>query len=198
MDKILISLINTFIKGSGELLNNILVGLTEKIFYAEVAFTQSLGNPSLMEFDKVYQLFLDFAISLIILKFLKKGFDIYIGWQDGDKDADPLNLVTNFLKAIITALSFRFLYGVMVEIVVDFMDNSLLALLSLEESKTLADVVINLSGNQLFWSITGLVLVICYCILWIKFLVLGVEMLMLHIAFPLSCIGLIDSDKGVF
>lgn len=198
LDKIILNLINSFIEGSGEIINDMLTGLTDKIFYAEKAFTQSLGSVAVMNFDAVYNLFFDFAISLIILKFLKKGFDIYIGWSDGDKDADPSHLVINFARAIITALSFRFLYGVMVDIVVDFMDKSLLSLLTLEQNTSLIDTIINLSGNVLFWGIAGLILVICYCILWIKFMVLGVEMLMLRIGFPLACIGLIDSDKGVF
>jgi len=61
-----------------------LMGLTEKIFYSEIAFTQSLGSNTLMDFSRVYKLFFDFAISLIMLKFLKKGFDIYVGWYEGD------------------------------------------------------------------------------------------------------------------
>ena len=198
LDKIILKLINSFIEGSGELINDMITGLTDKIFYAEKAFTQSIGNQTVMNFDSVYNLFFNFAISLIILKFLKKGFDIYIGWSDGDKDTDPSHLVINFSRAIITALSFRFLYDVMVDIVVEFMDKSLLSLITLEQNTSLIETIKNLSGNVLFWGIAGLVLVICYCILWIKFMVLGVEMLMLRIGFPLACIGLIDSDKGVF
>lgn len=78
IDKILLKLINSFVEGAGVILNDMLVGLTTMIFYAEKSFTQAMGNSTLMNFDKVYQLFFDFAVSLIILKFLKKGFDIYI------------------------------------------------------------------------------------------------------------------------
>lgn len=196
LDTILIDLINSFIEGAGELLNDILVNLTEIVFYSERDFTSLTGNA--LDFGSIFDLFLNFAVSLIILKFLKKGFDIYIGWYDGDKDANPVNLAVNFARAIITALSFSFLYGVLVDIVKDFMENSLFALVSLGTSDNLAEVIMNLFGNVLFWAISGLVLVICYCILWIKFLVLGVEMLVLRMGFPLACIGLLDSDKGVF
>ena len=198
MDSILQSLIQSFMKGAGELPNDILIGLTEKVFYCEKAFTQSLGNSAIMDFDKVYQLFFDFAIALIILKFIYKGFNIYIGWTDGDKDSDPANYLMNFARAIITALGFKFLYGVLVDIVTEFMDSALLSLLSLEENQNLAELIINFAGNAIFGVIVGLVLVICYCILWLKFLILGIEMLMLRIAFPLACIGLLDSDKGMF
>ena len=198
MDKILLKLFRSFIEGSGSLLNDFLMTLSDKVFYAEKDFTQALGSTTLMNFDKVYQLFLDFAISLIILKFIKKGFDIYIGWYDGDKDSDPALLITNFIKAIITALSFRYLYGFLADIVKKFMEQSLFSLLSLEVPENVAEAITNLAGNAIFWMVAGLVLVICYCILWIKFMVLGVEMLMLRIGFPLACIGLLDSDKGVF
>lgn len=199
IDKILTNLINILIEGSGELINGMLENLLQKVFFAERYFTQSLsGISELMNLDAVYQLFLDFAISLIILKFLKKGFDIYIGWQDGDKDSDPTALVMNFIRAIVTAISFRYFYGILVEIVSDFSDKALSSLLSLETSSNIVTAILNVSNNVLFWVIAGLILIICYCILWIKFLVLGVEMLMLRIAFPLACIGLIDSDKGMF
>lgn len=104
----------------------------------------------------------------------------------------------NFVRTLITALSFGFLYDVLVDTVVEFMDSSLLSLLSLQESETLSDAIINLYGNSIFLAFVGIALVICYCILWLKFLVLGIEMLMLRIGFPLACIGLLDSDKGMF
>ena len=175
-----------------------LMGLTEKIFYSEVAFTQSLGSNTLMDFSRVYKLFFDFAISLIMLKFLKKGFDIYVGWYEGDKDSDPKNLAMNFIRAIITALSFNWIYGSMVEVVTDFMDNSLLVLLTLEENQSLIEAISNIISNSLFWGISALVVIICYCILWVKFHVLGIEMFILRLGFPIACTGLIDSDKGMF
>ena len=56
-----------------------------------------------------------FGISLIILKFLKKAFDIYVLWTDGDPDADPFLLLTNFVRAVGTALIFQWLYGLFVD-----------------------------------------------------------------------------------
>ena len=197
IETILLNLINSLIQGSGEIINNLLMGLTEKVFYCEQAFSQVLGSSSLMDFNKVYNLFFDFAVSLIILKFVKKGFDIYIGWYEGDKDSDPANLAINFIRAIATAISFRGLYGVLVKIVTDFMDNSLLALLTLDKSQSLLDAVLIHVSHSLFWGISALVIIICYCILWVKFHVLGIEMFILRLGFPIACTGLIDSDKGM-
>lgn len=192
----MLKLINSFIRGSGIILNELLVNLTEVVFYAEKSFTQSLGSP--LDFNRVYETFFDFAISLIILKFLKKGFDIYITWFDGDKDSDSMQLLMNFARAIIVALSFRFLYGIMVDISTDFLNRILLSLVSLQEGENLVEALLTMINNNIFMGILSLVLAICYCILWLKFLVLGVEMFVMRLAFPIACIGLLDSDRGVF
>ncbi len=59
------------------------------------------------------------GLSLIILKFLKKAFDIYVLWTDGDPDADPFLLLTNFIRAVGTALVFQWLYGIFVDVFED-------------------------------------------------------------------------------
>lgn len=56
------------------------------------------------------------GLSLIVLKFLKKAFDIYVLWTDGDPDADPFLLLTNFVRAVGTALVFQWVYGLFVDI----------------------------------------------------------------------------------
>ena len=198
LDKILLKLITKFIEGAGEVINGLLIGLTEKVFYAERGFTQSFGVGAVMNFDHVYRFILDFAISLLILKFLKKGFDIYVGWYEGDKDSDPAGLVVNFARAMVTLLSFRFLYDVLTGVVQEFLEGALFTLLSLEVPADLSDAILNLSNAGLFWAFAGLALVICYIILWLKFLVLGVEMFIIRLGFPIACVGLLDSDKGVF
>lgn len=102
------------------------------------------------------------------------------------------------VEQLITAMSFNWLYGILVNIVTDFMDNSLLVLLTLEENQSLLDAIINRINNSLFVSISALIVIICYCVLWVKFHVLGIEMFILRLGFPIACTGLIDSDKGMF
>lgn len=68
--------------------------------------------PIVFEVDKTLGQYLSTAsstiynigISLMILKFLKKGFEIYVMGTDGDPDMDPLQLVTNFIKAMVVAI----------------------------------------------------------------------------------------------
>lgn len=186
------------VESAGEFINEILIGLTEKVFFAEIAFTTSLGNSNLLDFSKIYKLVLSFAISIMILKFLKKIFDVYVGWYDGDRDAEPSMLVINFVRAMVVAMSFSFFYGIFVDIMIEFLDGVLTGLVSLGETGNLLEMILNIMSNSLFWSISALVLIICYVILWIKFFTLGIEMMVLRLGFPLACLGLLDSDKGVF
>ena len=72
------------------------------------------------------------GISLIVLKFLKKAFDIYVLWTDGDPDADPFLLLTNFVRAVGTALIFQWLYGIFVDICRDI-TNQIMTSIDVEE-----------------------------------------------------------------
>lgn len=192
------ALINTFLEGAGEIINGMLTSLSDKVFYVEKEFTKGLFNSNVLDFSFVNDLFFKFAVSLIVLKFLKKAFDIYIGWYDGDKDSSPTLLLTYFIRAIITAFSFRFLYDILIQTVSSFLDEALTALVQMELADNLLDYILTSFGSTLFDIICILVLVICFIILWFKFMILGIEMLMLRIAFPLACVGLLDSDKGMF
>ena len=52
--------------------------------------------------------------------------------------------------------------------------------------------------TSLFSSITGLVAIILFVVLYVQFLVRGVEILILRLGFPLACVGLLESNNGVF
>lgn len=49
-----------------------------------------------------------FAVVLIVLKFLKKGFDTWIAWTD-DPSSDPLQLTTNFGQGTCLCLDFPYI-----------------------------------------------------------------------------------------
>jgi hypothetical protein len=153
-----------------------------------------LGNGG---FQNTFNLIFTFGVSLIVLKFLKKGFDTYIAWQDGDADADPIGLLTNFFKAITVAIGFPTLYGWLADIVADLTDN-LLKALGLDMNQGFAAFYASVSSLTLFTGILSLVFFICFIFLYIQFLTRGLEILILRIGIPIACTGLIDSDKGVF
>lgn len=137
-----------------------------------------------------------FGISLIILKFLKKAFDIYVLWTDGDPDADPFLLLTNFVRAVGTALIFQWLYQIFVDICRDITDQ-IMSAISQGTSPTI-EWVNAITSMGIVPAIAGLIFLICYLILLFSFMARGIEMMVMKIGVPLSCVGLLDNDKGVF
>lgn len=136
------------------------------------------------------------GISLIILKFLKKAFDVYVLWTDGDPDADPFLLLANFVRAVGTALIFQWVYGLFVDICRDVTDT---ILGSVDASTYITPQwSVALGGLGLVPSIAGLIFLICWLILYFSFMARGIEMMLMQIGVPLACVGLLDNDKGVF
>lgn len=137
-----------------------------------------------------------FGISLIILKFLKKAFDIYVLWTDGDPDADPFLLLTNFVREVGTALIFQWLYQIFVDICRDITDQ-IMSAISQGTSPTI-EWVNAITSMGIVPAIAGLIFLICYLILLFSFMARGIEMMVMKIGVPLACVGLLDNDKGVF
>lgn len=194
MSKILILLITEFINGFIDFAgDNILNDIVPIALHAE-NYLKSIGINGLMT---LFRVFLDFGISLIILKFLKKGFDIYILWIDGDIDSNPVLLLTNFFKSLAIALSFPTIYTWLTEIIVDLIDKIFKAT-GLNEEGSLTALTESLTSFGLFISFIFLVFFILFLLLWIQFIKRGLELLILRIGLPVACTGLMDADKGVF
>lgn len=134
--------------------------------------------------------------SLIVLKFLKKAFDIYVLWTDGDPDADPFLLLTNFIRAIGTSLIFQWLYGIFVDICRDITNQIMTAINSGTDMTT--EWVTAITSMGIVPAIAGLIFMICYLILLFSFMARGIEMMVMRVGVPLACVGLLDNDKGVF
>ena len=199
MERLLMNLIRSFIEGILEIdvINEFLMLLSDIVFYVENYFMLGLGA-NRINFNELNAVILEFAIWLIVLKFLKKGFDIYVGWYEGDKDADPKNFLVNFIRAIVTVLCFRFLYPYFVDVFSDFSSAVLYAVTDTVEPPNIWQAIVGITVSSITGAVMSLVLAICFIILWFKFILLGIEMFILRLGFPLACIGLTDSDKGVF
>lgn len=76
--------------------------------------------------------------------------------------------------------------------------NELLNALSLDLMLPDWGYVVEFCMTSLFSSITGIVAILLFVILYVQFLVRGVEILILRLGFPLACVGLIESNSGVF
>ena len=132
------------------------------------------------------------GISLIILKFLKKAFDIYVLWTDGDPDADPFLLLTNFVRAVGTALIFQWLYGIFVDICRDITNQIMTSIDGGREMTT--EWVTAITSLGIVPAIAGLIFMICYLILLFSFMARGIEMMVMRVGVPLACVGLLDND----
>ena len=195
MTIILIILITAVLSGIVTLFfsNEMLVGLYDVVFNPGAALAIITGVEF---FSLLMPVSYGFGISLIILKFLKKAFDIYVLWTDGDPDADPFLLLTNFVRAVGTALIFQWLYQIFVDICRDITDQ-IMSAISQGTSPTI-EWVNAITSMGIVPAIAGLIFLICYLILLFSFMARGIEMMVMKIGVPLACVGLLDNDKGVF
>ncbi|SFR77612.1 conjugal transfer protein TrbL family protein [Anaeromicropila populeti] len=164
---------------------------------AETYMKSNMG----MSFDEFYAVMYLFGIYLIILKFLKKGFNTYVLWVDGDPDMEPLTMCISFFKAMVIAISFATLFDVGVNIAEDMIDRLLNSLNNANvtiDAKLAPSAVIGLTKGGLFMVIMAAVYLILYIMLWIQFIKRGLELFVLKAGMPIACAGLMDSDGGVF
>lgn len=195
MTIILIILITAVLSGIVTLFfsNEMLVGLYDVVFNPGAALAMITGVEF---FSLLMPVSYGFGISLIILKFLKKAFDIYVLWTDGDPDSDPFLLLTNFVRAVGTALIFQWLYQIFVDICRDITDQ-IMSAISQGTSPTI-EWVNAITSMGIVPAIAGLIFLICYLILLFSFMARGIEMMVMKIGVPLACVRLLDNDKGVF
>ena len=69
--------------------------------------------------ERLFNLFYTVAVSLMVLKFLWKGFQIYVLWRDGDSDVSPHNMLIGALLAIAVCVAFPTLYNIATDITCD-------------------------------------------------------------------------------
>lgn len=194
MSKIISLLIIEWLEGLFDFLGyQMLTGIVPLALHAE----KYMLNLGISGFDALFKIFADLGISLIIIKFLKKGFEMYVLWTDGDADADPILLLSNFFRAMAIALTFPILYDWMADIIIDISEQSLKAI-GLGLDLGFEVLLQKISASGLFTIIAFAVFFIIFILLYIQFIKNGLEILILRIGIPLACVGLMDADKGVF
>jgi len=198
LDLILTALIGALILSSQPIVDTMLANLVPTAFYAEDYMSTSLGSPVNLDFSGLFNLFFGLGVSLIVLKFLKKGFEVYISWGEGDPDSDPFSLVIGFLRAMAVALCFPILYDALVDVTNQMIDQTMSIIGGLSSQQSIVDFILNIISVGLFQAIIGLLVVIIYLILWVQFMMRGIEMMVMRVGVPIVCTGLIDSDKGIF
>lgn len=196
MESILTSLITSIIGGADSAINTAFNGLIDMCFRGEQYLSSNFGT-QVISFDAIKTLILSLAISLIVLKFLKKGFDMYIMWTDGESDTPPLTFIVYFIRAVVVAISFSVLYDWLIDVASE-VGNSMLTAMSMTENISLTTSIATIASGGIFTAIVCLIALILLFVLYIQFLMRSLEMFILKLGFPLACVGLVNADGGVF
>ena len=196
MESILTGLITSIIDSADDTINSAFNGLIDMCFNAEHYITSNFGQTA-FNFYEIKNIIISLAISLIVLKFLKKGFDMYILWTDGEADSPPLTYIVYFVRAIIVAISFNVLYFWVVQIA-SSLGQSILTAMNISNNISLTNAIANIATLGLFNAIVALIALILLFVIYIQFLMRSIEMFVLELGFPLACVGLVNPDGGVF
>lgn len=194
MEIILVLLIVAVLNGAVAFIDEMLSDLVPMTLNADQYMIVAGGGSMI---SVLFDILLGFGVSLIILKFLKKGFETYVMWTDGDPDVEPTHLVIRFVQAIAVAVCFPVMYGWLAEITQNLTDE-LMSAIGAATNYDWQAWVNGISSLGLVTAIFGLVFVVCYFVLYFQFLMRGLEIMILRIGLPLACVGLLDNDKGVF
>lgn len=138
------------------------------------------------------------AYWFLILKFVWKGFNIYILGVDGDEDSDPMVLVFNFVKALAISICFGILFESFMNIGFDVLSKIKNVLqFKYEFSQTFQDFV-EKCATSLVLLIMFIVYFIMVIVLTVKFMKNSLELVILRCGISFAVSGLLDSDQGVF
>ncbi len=135
------------------------------------------------------------GVSLIVLKFLKKGFDVYILQTDGDAEADPLGLLVNFTRALAIAIGFPTLYKWMADATEETI-NAMLAVENMSLASMVTDAYMGI--DSLLKASLNLIFMVMLIMLAYQMIKRGLEIYVLRIGVPIACVGLIENDRGAF
>jgi len=157
------------------------------------------GNTVKQMFSSISTTTIFFALFLIVLVFIKKGIECYILWSDGDPDISPSQLVIRFVIAIATAISTFLLYDIVLKVAGEL-------IIVLEKSTAItmtyidfASLVTGILATSNIWIIIfGFIFVVMSLIACFKLITDGLMLIVIKWLLPITCIGLLDNDKGLF
>jgi len=194
LEIILVILIVALLNGCLIFIDGMLNGIVPIALYAERYMALSTGVDIV---SKLTDVMFTFGVSVIVLKFLKKGFETYILWTEGDADEEPFSLLMNFIKAMVVAISFPTVYG-WLGTIVENLTTDMINAIGQATQMSFADWTLAIGSAGLVTAIFGLIFVVCFFMLYFQFLMRGLELMILRIGVPLACVGLLDNDKGIF
>lgn len=144
----------------------------------------------------VYTFIYGTAVSLVVLKFLLKGFQIYILWRDGDADSSPQEMLVGSVQAAVVMAGFPAVYDMMANITTWFTEE-IISRFGITAGEDLLFNPITVTAG-LFVLILLIVYVVLALGVAIMLLRRSFDLLVLRLGIPIATIGLVDSDGGVF
>lgn len=134
---------------------------------------------------------------LVVLKFLWKGFSIWILWRDGDADSSPQDMVIGAIQGTIFIVAFPFLYDIMADVTIEFA-TGVLSALGLGLEATLGSGLLTTLTLGIFDMLLMLVFLALSFVMRVKLIGRGFELLIMRLGMPFACLGMLDSDYGMF
>ena len=200
MIKLILDLLKNCIEGGMDIANGFSLSFISLVFQFEETFWDSIGVRNPVDMTKLFASVLTISISLITMKFLHKLFATYVGGYEGDSTAAPTQIVLNYVRALAVAAAGAVLFGVFTDMMTEIATELLKAINSNTTPASLIEIMVDGFANNLnlLQGLLRFVYFVCFIILLIKFYIMGAEMFVLRIFFPFACVGLVDSDKGMF
>lgn len=192
-----------------DLIMEVMLNITDGIFklfdgYVKMALSSTLFTEKYLDgillvdvFSGVYKVMYSVAVILMALKFLQRGFSVYILWRDGDADNPPTGMIMGVVCGVILMLIFPFIYQSITEVIL-WLFNALMGVLKLSPESVGVIQIANMAKQSLILLFIFLVYGVIGIIMWLQMLKRGFELLILRVGFPIACIGLVNSDGGIF
>ena len=200
MTKLILDLLKNCIEGGMDLANGFSLSFISLVFQFEDTFWSSIGVQNPLNMTKLAASILTISVSLITMKFLHKLFATYVGGYEGDSSASPTQLVLNYARALAAAAAGALLFGIFTDMMTEIATELLRAMNSNTTPASLIKIMVDGFANNLnlLQGLLRFIYFVCFLILLIKFYIMGAEMFVLRMFFPFACVGLVDSDKGMF
>ena len=148
-------------------------------------------------FDKLYTYMAALSLGIAIMLFLKKGFEIYILWNDGDSDLDPVVFLASFIKMTVVIVWFSSAYGYGVAVATKIFTKLLESITGNVTGKDFLAGLLNFVdlNNGFLFIIFIVVLLINAIRLVIQFFGRGIELFILRIGVPLAALDMLNADS---
>lgn len=193
----ILALLNDALSSLFETLHGLISDLvTISLRLEKVGDLWSVETPvTLTAIESAYKFTYMTMCGILALAFLYKGFKVYILWRDGDADVSPQSMLMGAGEAIITAVAFPYLYDILCDFVL-YLADGVIDRFGVSAEADWATLWLESEG--LLLAILLIVFLVLMLVVICRLLCRGVELLFLRLGFPLVCLGLINSDSGIF